>query len=261
MLAGRELWQLKHELLAYFRLLRRMPRDKPRVIIFAQGRTGSTLLESLLCSTGYFEERGEVLGAGGERILFPAAFLKGLARCPDGKGFICHVKPGHLARDRIAAGATPVDARRFLTALTNDGWRIIHLARANKLRQFISNRMAEARGAYHKRDERAEIRTVTVDRKQLEDDLRVRQAMSAAESAALQGLPVHHIEYEKDLEQPLAHQATVNGVLEFLGLERRAAASELRKINTRPIREMIANYDEFARWATELGWSSALDGD
>ena len=35
--------------------------EKRRVVIFAQGRTGSTLLEDILCSSGYFSANGELL--------------------------------------------------------------------------------------------------------------------------------------------------------------------------------------------------------
>ena len=54
--------------------------DQVRVVIFAQGRTGSTLLESLLCSTGHFFKNGELLNndTGKNEIIFPTQYIRGL---------------------------------------------------------------------------------------------------------------------------------------------------------------------------------------
>ena len=229
-------------------------------MIFAQGRTGSTLLEDLLCSTGHFAKHGEILGEGASQVRFPAAFLKGSARRRPHVNFICRVKPSHLGSDRERAGARPSDIRAFLQSIVDDGFRIIHLRRSNKFAQFLSLKMAEARGQYHKRDDGPETQRVTVDRQQLIEFMEWRRARDREDAAALEGLDFIEVEYERDLEKPSMHQPTIDRILDRLSLERHPVQTSLRKVNKRLFREIVENYDEFADWASELGHADALEG-
>lgn len=238
-------------------LVRRRPRNV-RVLIFGQGRTGSTLLEDLLCSTGHFAKYGEILGKGASSVRFPAAFLKGSARRCSSKHFVCHVKPDHLRIYRLRAGRGPLDIRAFLKSMVTDGFKVIHLTRRNQLAQFLSQQMAEARGQYHKRDDRPEIRRVIVDRQQLKKFIEWRKARDDEEAAALEGLNFIEVEYERDLEKLSVHQPTVDRILGCLSIETRPVQTSLRKVNHRRWREIVENYDEFAVWARELGLADAL---
>lgn len=218
------------------------------VLIFAQGRSGSTVLESLLASTGHFASRGELLGEGHELVRYPYAFLRGHARRTGRRHFLAHVKVYQLNRDRIAAGAAPIDPRRFLRRLHGEGWRIIHLTREDRVRHVLSNLVAEARKGYHKLDDRPETTAVRVERTAVEAAIAERLAFAEEERAALEGIPHTRVVYERDLEPAAAHQATIDGVLDFLGLPHRPVSTPLRKINARPLRNIIANYDELADW-------------
>jgi hypothetical protein len=52
----------------------------------------------------------------------------------------------------------------------------------------------------------------------------------------------------------------VDEILNYIGLEHQAAVeTSLRKINTRPLSEIVENYDEFAEWVRQLGFRSALE--
>jgi len=231
---------------------------RPPVLIFAQGRSGSTLLESLLASTGHFASRGELLGEGHERLRWPAAFLRGQARWTGSRAMLCHVKLYHLTRDRARASTRPVEPRAFLHELHRQGGRIIHLNREDRIRHVLSGLVAEARQNYHKLDDRPEQVRVHVKRATLEGWVRQRQALECAERAALAGLPVHEIVYERDLEDAAMHQRTIDRVLDHLGLPRRAVSTPLRKINARPLNQIVANYDEFAGWVTAMGMGDLL---
>jgi len=105
--------QIKHrrrELMAYlFNYISFAPPDSVRVVIFAQGRTGSTLLESLLCSSGHFKQHGELLEVSEGKILFPIHYIRGLSRWKSNENFIFHVKVYQLTRDR----KRPVDPAPF----------------------------------------------------------------------------------------------------------------------------------------------------
>lgn len=227
--------------------------QSPPVLIFAQGRSGSTLLESLLASTGHFASRGELLGEGHERVRFPHAFLRGHARRTRARSFLGHVKVYHLNRDRISAGAAPVDPHRFLQRLDGEGWRVIHLTREDRVRHVLSGLVAKARKDYHKLDDRPERTAITLERVAFEAALHERLAFAEEERAALEGVRHHTVIYERDLEQAAAHQRTIDGVLDFLGLPHRPVSTALRKINARPLADIIANYEEVAVWLDGMG--------
>lgn len=70
----------RRELGAYSLARRHAGSDQPRVLIFAQGRTGSTLLESLLASTGQFISYGELLGHSNPDLRHPIRYIEGHAR-------------------------------------------------------------------------------------------------------------------------------------------------------------------------------------
>ncbi len=213
----REAW------LYLWNLLRPNAPRQVRVVIFGQGRTGSTLLESLICSTGHFDGNGELLNIDryGE-ILFPLQFVQGLAKWKTSNNFIFHVKVYQLNRDR----RRPVEPASFLTALHDRGWRVIYLKRDNVIKHVLSNVVAEHRGAYHKYDEGTEeSKKVVVDCERFAERVRERQRFAMEEQAALGSIDHHTVVYERDLQHAAAHQGTIDGVLDYLGLERRTATS------------------------------------
>jgi len=245
-------WRLKREARAYFANLTRTAPDRKRVLIFAQGRTGSTVLENLLSSTGHFEERGELLGANNERIFAPAAYLNGMARLSSAENFLCHVKIYHLGHDRKVAGAKPVDPGEFLQTLSNDGWSIVHLQRSDKLRHYLSRIIAEKRGGYHKFDDSPEKITITVDRQDMERVLRNRATIDRREKEFLATINHLPLIYEDHLSTSELQAETINTLLDFIGLERRMATTKMKKINSRPLEDVIENYADVQRWAREF---------
>lgn len=112
--------------------------DNKRLIIFGQGRSGSTVLEDLICSTGYFGENGELLGTERGEIPDPIQYIRRLATHRATENIIFHVKVYQLTRDR----KQPIDPAEFLNALYGDGWKIIYLRRKNKVRHAISTVVA-----------------------------------------------------------------------------------------------------------------------
>lgn len=252
------------ELRVYLRAIRSSTRPSTRLLIFAQGRTGTTLLESLLSSTGLFKANGEPLRGSGRHVLDPALYLAGLSRDParqgDGGHFVCHVKVYHLNDFRSQVGRPPEDPATFIRKLAQADWHIVHVRRKNKVRQVISRYVAEARGNYHKRDEGPETTTIEIDRQEFEARLASRVRYSAEEEAALTGIDYHEVIYERDLLDAADHERTVDEILNYIGLEHQEAVeTSLRKINTRPLSEIVENYDEFAEWVRQLGFRSALE--
>lgn len=226
-----------------------------KVVIFAQGRTGSTLLEDLLCSTGKFKKHGELLGKGFFNVHFPFSFISGLSKISRGTNFIFHLKVYHLSRDR----KRHEDPHEFLSRLAADGWKIIYLSRSNILRHSFSNIMAEARGHFHKFDDSKEDHKFYIDIEKFESKVQERISFMEEEVRALQNLKYCSLNYEKDLQDSYRHQNTVDKVFGFLGLERAKAHSTLRRINKSSFDSLISNYEEFESMIRSNNWSIYLE--
>ncbi len=101
------------------------------VLIFGQGRSGTTLLESLLCSTGLFVPKDEPLIGHRIKALWPTAYVIGLSRDPalqgPGGSYICHVKPDHLDIYRARSGRATADIEAFDHSLVRDRWHVVHV--------------------------------------------------------------------------------------------------------------------------------------
>lgn len=240
-----------------------------RVLIFGQGRSGTTVLESLICSTGLFVPNDEPLIGLGRGARWPTAYVVGCSRDPvrqgPGGNYICHVKPDHLERYRMESGRAPADIQAFVHALARDGWHLIHAHRRDIVRQVLSEIVGEARGKlhkrgqWHKRDDVREDLTVHVDRADFFQRIQYNQALRVREQEILKELPHLSVIYERDLLDPVAHEQTVDTVLNHVGLARtKPVSTDLRKINTRPLDEIVENYQEFAVWVEDLGLGDSL---
>ena len=218
------------------------PSDQVRAVIFAQGRSGSSVLESLICSTGYFALNGEILAVNRGEIRYPARYIRGGGRWAAPENFIFHVKIYQLTRDR----KRPVDPGAFLKSLYSDGWKIIYLRRKDKVRQAMSNIVAENRGDYHKFDGSEEKFHLSVDCDDLVNKIKERLRFAEEDKKALSGMSCHEVVYESDLEDPDMHQLTIDRILDYLSLDRREVSTDYRKINTQSMEELVINYDEVA---------------
>ncbi len=223
-----------------------------RVVIFGQGRSGSTLLEHLMASTGHFDVNGELLQPLGLR--FPLAYVCGMAMSRPGQNFLFHAKVWHLAYRK-----TTTDPGVFLREMSRRGWKIIFLRRHNKFEQSISNFSAEARKGYHKRDDNPEEYQLNIDTNKLIERINRRLEWNQMEEEALHGVPYLKVEYEQDLLDNTRHQVTVDRIMDYLSLERRPCHAPLKKINTRPYPELIENYDEVKKVMVTLGMGDWLN--
>jgi len=233
--------------------LRKPRQDAKHVLIFAQGRSGTTLLESLLCSTGHFTGLGEPLHLFTREVWAPVRHLRGLGRSARGN-VVAHVKGSQLVRDR----RRPVDPGQFLRSMSAEGWAIVHVRRQGTAGQVLSECVARARGAYHKVDDRPDDIRPRIEPQEFLARLDRRLRFHEDDHAALQGVPHLSLVYEDDLMDSTHHQATVDRVCDWLGLPRRPVRTELRRISARGPAEQIENYDELvaALGARGLDWNA-----
>jgi LPS sulfotransferase NodH len=234
-----------------------LPKNKnKKVVIFAQGRTGSTVLEKLLDSTGYFSSNGEILGASW--ILFPYMYVEGLSKLKSNNNFLFHVKIYHLNRDR----RFKVNPEKFLRKLHKNGWTIIYLKRENKLNHVISTWLAEQRNLYHLTNNASTINKPSIIDKtptEVLNGIKQRKYFDEQEQEVLKNIPHIKIVYEKDLQSPEVHQKTVNKILNKLNLPPKKASTSLKKIVTKKQSEILKNYDEICEVLKKEGFDNYIE--
>ncbi len=187
-----------------------------------------------------FKKGGERFKKSGIHIKHPYRYITGFSNRFFVKRVIFHLKFQHFTRDRVKK----IDPAIFLQKLQKDGWKIIYLRRKNKLNHALSNLIENQRGAAHKKDTIKESIQIHVNPEQLINMINKRLENDKYETQILSGLKYLPITYEEDLENPELHQTTVDNILDYLKLKRRPTSTDLKKINTFKLKDLILNYDE-----------------
>ena len=223
-----------------------------RVLIFGLGRTGSTLLEDLLQSTGYFNAHGELFRPSEPLQLQPLDyFIEKASTCK--KHFISHVKVYQME----SVVQSELSKREFLEGLQQNGWQFIYLTRTNKLKHYLSSMRAEQSAIYHT-EERLPTFTTTVDCFQFKHGVQQLEKWEAEELELLENLPYLKIEYERHLENGLSHASTIKTILDYLELPHRPFQTKLKKVIRGELSAIVTNYDEFAEEMRAAGYGEYL---
>ncbi|MGP6088746.1 hypothetical protein [Antarctobacter jejuensis] len=223
-----------------FALRARHPVPKNKFMIFAQGRTGSTLLTSTL-------DRHPDIRCDDEILIvpraFPRRFVETAARQAPAKAYGFHVKISQLhAWQRIH------DIADFLREMEEGGWKIIYLWRENILRQVVSNVFAEAAGTYHMDGGQTRPTSVVLPLDRLALEMNWRTNLHVAEQAAVRGRNVFEIVYERDLLEPARQAETFAALQQVIGVSGVPLEPRLKKMVVAPLSELLSNYDEVAEW-------------
>lgn len=225
-----------------------MPRT--RFIVFAQGRTGSTLLGHLLTCAPGLRCDGEMLAY---EVRAPVTYMNGRSRMARVATYGFKVKIYQLT-DR-----QHVDPRSFLRDMSYKGWKILYLHRDNPLRQVLSN-MSGKRDGWHFRSPRPHSdQRLRVDVSALLSALEARARWTADERRALDGLEFLDVSYERDLSDPERHQATVDRICEFLGVPSGPVRARTAKRLPGTISDVATNPDEIRRALTGTDFEHYLE--
>jgi LPS sulfotransferase NodH len=226
---------------------------RSKFVVFAQPRTGSTLLGELIASNPEVYFGDEPLAT---KVRSPNAAIRRLRWRHPRRAVGFHVTIEQLtdvqAIDDVGAWLRSVHAR---------GWRVIALRRENLLRQVLSELSARFTNRYQDRSGEGEFVRVRphVNPSDLLDALRLRTALSAAEAVALDGVPHLALSYEADLQDSERWAATTRRAFEFLDLEPVAATTSLRRLNPGPIETLVANYEDVRNAVAHTDYARFLD--
>ena len=263
------LWQFRQDEISNYiaNLTTDLPTDQSRVIIFGQGRSGSTLLENLICSSKYFKRHGELLSPyyrtmnrHGLRIhqgepLFPCHYIHGLLKKTPQENFIFHLKVYHLTEERCR----PVNPQQVLRTFNAYGWKIIFLRRRNRIKHVLSDWVRDHRGRSHKRDDEQERYHLHINCDVFAEMVKGRETFEAMERECLRSLDFHEVVYDDGLENTNQHQSTLDGIFQYLQLPPVPVSTRYRKVNTQTMDDLIINYDEFRKSMITHGWGTFLD--
>lgn len=225
------------------------PPPEHRFVILAQGRTGSTLLTSLLDSHPQIRCNDELLQR--PRIA-PLRYIDQVARAATLPWHGWHMKSEQL---NWRQGGLPVGP--FLDALEARGSKIIYLWRENVLEQCVSMFFAVASGAWHHRNngQKKRVTELEINPEELHALMKQRSRVLDLDRDLLSGREFCEINYERDLRTEEARRDALIRVQEFLGVEYHPLVSELRKSVNRPLHELILNYAEIAEALEETPYA------
>lgn len=237
-------------ILAASPFLRKKPSEK--FIIFTIGRSGSSLLVSLLHSHTRIHCAGELLA---KPLISPNAYIKryeGLAQ-KDIYGF--KLNTYHFRVQKIQ------DPVGFVKGLHEDGYKIISLKRNNLIRQVISHMYAVHRNVFHEQTTKGQQKQslMHVEMAFLQDELEKFTKFQELEARILQHVPSLPISYEDDLSISENHQRTVDKITDFLGIEASVVHTNLVKTTPREWSSFIENADEVRTFLLKTGYGEYLE--
>jgi hypothetical protein len=210
-----------------------------RFVIFGRGRSGSTLLVSLLDSHPEITCLGELLN---RPRLAPLTYVeRELLRRPGSRrGFKLL---SYQVRD-IAGGRRTQRLREWIA---QPDMTIIHIQRNDLLRHAVSNIYARERRAFHSTAKGAQRqKTIVVDFNHLMRWIVHSEELSRWETEFLGDLHRENVTYETDLTTQEQQRRTVDRLCGVLGLMRHEMKSDLSPVTPRSYDSFIANWDEIA---------------
>lgn len=239
-----------------------------RFVVFSMGRTGSTLLASLLNSHPQILCDGEVftpvrwtpglrfLARFWQRHPFPyLAYRQARMMVLHQKtiyGFKLHTKP---------QGAQLADVGGFLRSAVRTGWKVIHLQRRSLFDQVISSMVANQTGRYFGDESRDEAPvSLSISATRFDRVLQKSYRASEFNRTVLAGLPCVALTYEDDLADPASWEATVTRICNDLEIQPAPITrSGVEKPWRRPYCEIVTNYAELLSLYHE--WIAKEDGE
>jgi LPS sulfotransferase NodH len=237
-----------------FALLKGSKVPSNKFVVYFLPRTGSTLFCSLLNSHPKIRCGGEIFGELGIKIkrLFPYFYLKGQS--------IKAQKAVYGFKINIAQiKGQGYEPQTFLLDLHQQGWKVIYLKRVNSLRQVVSLLVANTRDEWIGTKENTLQGKIHIDC----DELLARMEKLEKTWKKNDGIvaPVPHLTlvYEDHMINSDQHQATLNKVFEYLGVDSAPIHTKMSKTSSsNNLADIIDNYEEVERRVSQSKFAQFL---
>lgn len=229
--------------------------ERARFVLFGLMRSGTSLFGDLLGCHPDLTWFGETRIHG---AYFPIRYLSAVAGssptvCVGFKVFSFQLSPNtdpakNYNHSDIEGG------RRILRKLRDNGWKFLHVSRADSFAQAVSLTRAQQTGVWHRYDgDSKSPRKIRLDPDKFKDNLGFLMRCRAYEAAIFSGLEVLQFNYEADLRDRSNHQATAERAFAYLGLSALPVASNFVKLGDGPFEDLVTNCDELTFAAASLG--------
>lgn len=214
-----------------------LPKSDPttKFVIFTVGRSGSSLLVSLLESHEQIHCDDELF----KRNLFsPLRYLGCKALLSPRTIYGFKLNTYHFREQQIE------NPEEFLGEIYHAGYQIISLKRRNIIRQVISHLYAQHRDKFHHQETQGKqkFEEFTVDLDELQSRLSLFEGFRTLHTQLLEGFPHLQIYYEDDLLDSSQHQRTVDRVVEFLGAPSAKVSTKYSKTTPKQLSDFVSNY-------------------
>ena len=252
-----ESWILKklREIKAYSQvLLQKNQIPEQKFVIFAYGRSGSTLLVKLLNNHQKIHCEEEILHSRFYgKMLFPSLYVQGRAVKFSSKVYGFKVKIFQLAEEQN------IDPEKFLLNLYRDRWKIIYLKRNNILRSQISALLGISRNQMHATSKsKLKNKKIIINCEQLLVGLQRREIYQIKEQEILKNLDHIKVIYEEDLLLTENHQKTSDRIFNYLGLDSVPVKTNLVKTTSNQLSDVIENYEEVVEKLSQTKYAKFL---
>lgn len=216
-----------------------------KFVIYTRGRTGSTVLTDLLnCHPDIFCDV-EIFNFiySNSIVRFPHLYAKSCSkRAALNKKTVYGFKV-KIAQLRFEHRYK--DYEKVLQTFSNDGWKFLHLKRKNFLRHKLSNLiLKETKITHIKNSDSFKQKKILVDCNALMEGILFGEEVEKTEEENLRDIPNIKIHYEEDLLDNTRHQNTADRIFEYLNLKSHKVNTNLKKISSENLEDMILNYDE-----------------
>jgi len=235
-------------------LLQQRPLPPKRFVIFGRGRSGSTVLVSLLNSHSEIGCDGEILH---NRVLFPRLYID---ICATRRQSLTY---GFKLLSYQVRDVQPIKKPKlFLMNLYNSDYKIIYLKRRNLLYHALSNINARQNKFHHHVGERkAERKLMRVEIDEVLHWIKHSEVLDNYEYSLLEHVPHHSLTYEDNLISSSSHQATVDRICELLNLTSEPVETDLIKLMPSKLSDMIENYEELTKALRATKYAAFLEAE
>jgi len=236
-----------------------MKKKKTKFIIFGQGRSGSNLLVDLLNSHPDVYCDRELLNKN--RLRRKYKFIKPLIYAFPYKYITCHL---HKHPEKTYGFKLMYHQIRkchgFLTKLSDDYWKIIHIQRKDTLKQAFSGIIARKRGSYvRKAGAEFDRAKIYINPQEVVKSLKSRIRALKYELEALQGLEYLDVVYENDLAESNLWSKSTERIFNFLDVDTVEVRTSMLRTDERPYEERISNYQEILAYLKNNGFSKFVE--
>lgn len=254
--ATRAPWRHTHAWRMYtLGLAARWLQPPARFVIVTPGRSGSELLADLLNSHPNIVCEAEILH---DRVARPERFVAGRsakAGLGGARAYGFKIHCGHFGYQALR------EQPAYLAALAASGAQLIFLRRENLLAQAVSSTIASRTRWHWRRQDRGAFTALELDPVEVLMMTYLFEESDQFLTELLSGLPHLTLNYERDLVDSTAQQATVDRICARLGLPSAAASSEHVRFTPLRLSDSVANFDAVAELVQSTRFRRFLDDE